>query len=160
MATNKMLYLLRHGEAEMAFGRQEDFNRQLTSNGIAQLKRLGKILALNATSFDQILSSSARRTKMTTDLINEFVPTSKIIFEEGLYEAFTEHILNYINQVDKNIDNLLLVGHNPGISAMASYITQGQFISMLPGMMAKISIEVECWSMVGRQTGILMEVLQ
>lgn len=160
MATNKMLYLLRHGEAEMAFGRQEDFNRQLTSNGIAQLKRLGKILALNATSFDQVLSSSARRTMMTTDLINEFVPTSKIIFEEGLYEAFTEHILNYINQVDKNIDNLLLVGHNPGISAMASYITQGQFISMLPGMMAKISIEVECWSMVGRQTGILMEVLQ
>ncbi|PRY90373.1 SixA phosphatase family protein [Mongoliibacter ruber] len=160
MSTIKMLYLLRHGEAELGFGRYSDFDRKLTDNGIAQLKRLGKILEINAEKFDQILSSSALRTKMTTELIAEKISAERIFFEEVLYEAQTEIILRQLNSVSNDVNHLLLVGHNPGISALASYVTNGQFISMQPGMMAKIALEVDSWCMLGRETGSLMEILQ
>lgn len=155
-----MLYLLRHGEAEMNFRQFSDFDRRLTANGISQLRRLGKIFEINAEKFDYILSSSAIRTKMTTELITEKIKTENIVYEESLYEAQTEEILKVINQMNKDINHLLLVGHNPGISGLVSFITHGQFISMQPGMVAKVALEVDSWDMLGRDTATLLEIMQ
>lgn len=155
-----MLYLLRHGEAELGYGQCSDFDRKLTDNGITQLKRLGRTLKINAENFDLVLSSNALRTKMTCELIVENIQPRNIVFEELLYEAPTERILSQINHVNKEVDHLLIIGHNPSISNLVSNITIDQFISMQPGMMAKIALEVDSWEMCGRGTGTLLELFQ
>ncbi len=160
MPTTKMLYLLRHGEAELGFGQSSDFDRKLTANGITQLKRLGKLLKINDENFDLALCSNALRTKMTCELIAENIQPKKIVYEELLYEAPIERIFNQIHQVNNEVDHLLLIGHNPSISSLVSYITTDQFVSMQPGMMAKIALEVDSWEMCGRGVGTLLEILQ
>jgi phosphohistidine phosphatase len=159
MSTKKMLYILRHGEAEMAFGAANDFNRSLTNRGIAQLERLVKILNQNMEHFDLILSSSAVRTEMTSRIVEKNA-NSKVEFKKELYEARPEKIMDLLLAVDDEVKSLLVIGHNPGVSTLTSTITGEPFINLNPGMLAKIELEVDSWKLLGQNTGNLLEILQ
>ncbi|ERM82338.1 hypothetical protein P872_18235 [Rhodonellum psychrophilum GCM71 = DSM 17998] len=156
----KSLAVLRHGEAESSRLKNGDFNRNLSEEGRSQVKRLSKLLKKNDFEIDLILSSSANRTKETTELISQETNVGSIKFEDGIYEAEQDELLKMINGLEENFDSVLLIGHNPGLSDLLSSITGGNYINLQPGMMAVMEIQVEEWSMVGEETGILKEVIQ
>lgn len=156
----KSLSVLRHGEAEFSALKNGDFNRNLSIQGRSQVKRLTELLKKNDFEIDLILSSSAIRTKETTELVSQGAKVAAIVFEHEIYEAEPNQLLKLINGLGIVFNRVLLVGHNPGLSDLISFITGEQYINLQPGMMAIMEIQVEEWSMVGEETGILKEVIQ
>lgn len=154
------LFLLRHAEAEFMTGPDGDISRELTIRGQSQISRLAKLLDKNQIKFDSVLSSNAKRTRQSTEILTNVIFAKKIHFLRELYEADPHQMLSIINQVGLEVDNLLVVGHNPTISALVSYLTGEKFISIQPGMMARIEIHTGNWNEVGRGTGTLLEILQ
>ena len=154
------LFLLRHGEAEFGAGPGGDIARKLTFSGINQLSRLANLLKAKQIVFDLVLSSNAKRTQQSTEILTKLVSAKKIQFLRELYEADAHQMLDFIQQSESEVTNLLIVGHNPTISTLVSYLTGEDFIQLQPGMMAKIEIITEKWKEVGRSTGILLEILQ
>ncbi len=160
MENSRVLTVLRHGEAEMGSRNSGDFLRQLSASGKHQISRLNEVLKNNDFKIEMLLSSTAKRASQTAELISKDFQPKNIQFEDEIYEAEPEDLIKLIQKLDDKTVNLMLVGHNPGLSALVSYITGEGYVSLKPGMMAVLDIFVDDWSMIGRESGILREIWQ
>ncbi len=156
----KYLTVLRHGFAEPGIGRDGDFSRALTADGRARLNRLGHILQNRAVTFDLLISSSAKRTAETSDIICSYCPSGKVLFDDRLYEAELQIIMSILLGIDSSESHVLLVGHNPGVSALVSHLSGEKYINMDPGMMVRMEFHLEDWKHLSKNSGILLEILQ
>lgn len=155
----KKLTLIRHGEAETGIGSQGDFKRAITGNGIFKLQRLNHVLKQKQTSFDLLLKSPALRAMQTAQLISNNLIIDEEIIEDAIYDSSVDTLLELIQLVPNRFENVLLVGHNPGISALLVYLVDDFNLSLLPGMMAVLTFDLPDWRMLSRGTGNLVEVL-
>jgi len=78
---------------------------------------------------------------------------------DEIYDAELNDLVKILNDVDSGVQNLLLVGHNPSLSLLVSYLTGIGSLSLNPGMMAIIEIVSDEWKQMGKDTGILKEVI-
>lgn len=156
----KNLSVLRHGEAEYTVLKNGDFDRNLTAQGQSQVKKIREFLQKNEFEIDLVLSSSAKRTKETTKLVCQGTKVASVKFLKEIYEAQQDDLIRMINGLGKNINHLLIIGHNPGLSDLISRITGEKNLNLQPGMMAIMEIHVEDWSMVGKETGVLKKIIQ
>jgi phosphohistidine phosphatase len=160
MKKNKILVVLRHGEADFNSGGGRDFERELTKNGKNQLSRLKELFEKSGILVDKILSSSSKRTTQTAELIRSTMDSSIIELRDEIYEAESSVILDLLSQIDNKHSCVLLVGHNPGVSALVSHIADQGYLSIQTGMMVVIELTVDDWIHLGIGTGTVREVLQ
>lgn len=153
----KKIFLLRHAETE---GRiLDDFHRNLTPNGVAKCANIAKILEPFVSRLDLIVSSSAIRTKQTVENIlshlNYEIP--EIIYDKSLYNASEEYLLSYLKNLDalsnKSVNSVILVNHNPAISALANILgNQSKTFSkqlingFSPGSLVYLESKVDLWN--------------
>ncbi|MFI4890720.1 MAG: SixA phosphatase family protein [Steroidobacterales bacterium] len=121
------LTLLRHGHAQPPDEAAEDFGRQLTARGRTEATQLGKRLAKAALIPDLILASSAQRTQTTVQLLAAAlsVPAGRIQCLDELYNASAHRIWSVATTQAGTwhagaAQHVLVCGHNPGISRLAS----------------------------------------
>lgn len=119
------LFLLRHAKTETESATGEDFDRKLKPKGHEQCKLLNKYLTENygSTSFD-VHCSSARRTKATLTDIKEGVSLENVTYSKELYLADRKYLLNYLCQLQPTKNEVLLIGHNSGLSDVVSYLLE------------------------------------
>lgn len=119
----RRIILLRHGEAE-AQGETGDKSRRLTKAGQGAVVRLGQELRAQGLSPDLILASDAVRTVETLEGVVRGggftgVPFKKL---ENFYLAEADAILDRLYEVEDSVRTLLLIGHNPGWSDVATHL--------------------------------------
>ncbi|WP_215226831.1 SixA phosphatase family protein [Echinicola shivajiensis] len=157
----KYLTLLRHGEAEPAHGFKGDFSRNLSDNGKYRLNRLGAILKERAMFFDISYVSSAQRTQETADIIDNYLSITNKEIKKDLYLADVDIIFDTLRTVSDEINQVILIGHNPGISGALAMLTNDFQINMTPGMMAILELHADSWEVgINRGMGTLKEVIQ
>lgn len=159
MAPQKFLFVLRHGDAEPGIGHLGDLRRPLSEKGKMRINQLSNMLKRRGVAFDMILVSPSARTSETVEIITKHVYAKEISVEDEIYEAETMDLLDLINQTGRKIEKLLLVGHNPALSSLVSYISGIDSINLLPGMLSIIEIQVEDWDQIGGETGVLRETI-
>jgi phosphohistidine phosphatase len=116
------LTLLRHAHAQPPTAGAEDFVRPLTARGRAEATEMGKRLAQAGLVPDLILASSAQRTQMTVQLLAAACSLSqgRIRYLDELYNATARRIWETALSNAGKSAHLLVCGHNPGISRLAS----------------------------------------
>lgn len=135
------LFLIRHAKTEKTASSGRDFDRQLAEKGQKQGLELQKFLAEFDFEEVTIWCSDAIRTKQTLSLIDEHFPSQNIEFKNELYLASSQEIRNLIWNTDSNRD-LLIIGHNEGISDIASYFL-GEDIHLKTATFIQISFEAK-----------------
>ncbi|MBS0999895.1 histidine phosphatase family protein [Acetobacter persici] len=124
----RRLLLLRHAEAASPpggdFSEEADLARALTAEGRLAASRCGAWLRARALAPDLVLCSPARRTRETLAALAPFQPPPAlpIRFCPEIYEAPPAALLACIRQAPADARTVLLVGHNPGISALARWL--------------------------------------
>jgi phosphohistidine phosphatase len=155
----KQLLLIRHAEAETPYLGQRDFDRELTSHGIITTSVTGKKLKELGFKPDYIFSSAANRAKTTAILLAEQVgyEVDNIILSEEIYNCSLNILLEYVNKIDNQFQQVIMVNHNPNISYLAEYLTGADMQDgMNPIGIANLSFDLEDWKMVGQHTGKLL----
>jgi len=160
MAVSKLLYLLRHGQAEPGIGPIGDLKRPLSKIGESHINQLSRVLESRKIIFDLIMASPAARTSQTAKIISGVIPFKEILKMDEIYDAELIDLLKILNKVKSDVENLLLVGHNPSLSALATYLTGDDSVNLYPGMMAIIEIKVTGWNQIGTDSGILKEMIK
>jgi phosphohistidine phosphatase len=120
----RRLILLRHAKSEESLPGKEDRARVLTARGRDDAAAIGTYLARHNLAPDRALVSAAARTRETWALAAKAlaqesgreVPAG---FDDRLYAAAPETILEVIAATDPEVKSLLVVGHNPGIHGLA-----------------------------------------
>ncbi|WOP17235.1 SixA phosphatase family protein [Raineyella sp. LH-20] len=111
-----VLYLLRHAKAEVLHAGGTDDKRELTAHGRKQAHAVGRWLARRGDRVDLALCSEAARTRQTLEGLGVEAPTSHLW---ELYNSGADRILAELQTVDESVRTLLVVGHAPGIPALA-----------------------------------------
>lgn len=115
----KRLILMRHAKSDWSGGASSDHDRPLNARGRTAAENLGVWLRDTGLIPDQVLCSSAERTGETCLLLG-LDETTKVTFTRDLYLATHHEILAALRGATKDV--VLMIGHNPGISIVASEI--------------------------------------
>ena len=116
----RRLYLMRHGKAEAGMPPGGDRDRSLVGRGRRESRRMGAFCRSQTQPPTLILCSPARRTVETCEAFcegfGESLPRRVI---DGLYMGSPATLLLTAAEAGGSEAGILLVGHNPGIHALA-----------------------------------------
>ncbi|MBV1838205.1 histidine phosphatase family protein [Acetobacter estunensis] len=165
------LLLLRHCEAEPArgdeFGSAADQARPLTQAGHLMARRRGESMRRAGLVPDLVLCSPAMRTRQTYAGLLPFGEGARpeIRIEPTLYLAAPDELLARLRATSDSVHTILLVGHNPGLPALARYLNgveRALDSDFALGTLATFQVEVEeresialTWKALGPRTAWL-----
>jgi phosphohistidine phosphatase len=119
----KRLYLLRHAKAVPAEPALEDHDRALAVRGMHDAGAMARYMRKNGFIPDLVLSSSAARTRQTTELVlREFGARSD--YRGALYLAEAGKIMAAVQAVPSAVAGVMVVGHNPGLEDLANLLAR------------------------------------
>ena len=123
----KRLLLVRHAKSSWNNTNLSDFDRPLNNRGKRDAPFMGQRLTVLTAAPDQILSSTAKRAITTARLLagEMGIPEEEIITKDYLYLADHQTVLDLIRGSDNNLNSVMIVGHNPGITDLANYLHAG-----------------------------------
>ncbi len=121
----RTLYIVRHAEAEDQQPGQNDFSRMLTPKGINQCLHTTEKLSAKSISIDKLIASDAMRTSQTAKLLARFlyIDKAKLCFDNDIYQAPADMLLNLISNLSNEWHSVMIIGHNPGVSALVQHLT-------------------------------------
>ncbi len=148
----KTLLIMRHVKSSWKDQELPDHDRPLKKKGRKDVANMAKILKKKALVPDLILSSPAIRAKDTAKLMAEKLNfKGKLELVENFYMAEPETYIQRISIVPDKVENLLIIGHNPGLEGLV--MTLGDKIVSLPtGSIAKIYLFIDKWSELTTET--------
>ena len=124
------LYLLRHAiAAERGTpGYTDDSKRPLTSKGAKKMKRIAQGMKTLGIEFDLLLSSPYARARQTAEIVAAVFHTKKkLCFSEHLtVEGDPVKLIYQLTHKHRSAVNVILVGHEPYLSSLASVLLTGQ----------------------------------
>ena len=136
----KNLFLLRHAKSSWDNAALGDFDRPLSKRGISNAIQLSEYIQKHSISFDLVLSSPSERTQSTHDLVLSSldpIPTSNL--KECIYHASASSLTQLIADQDDEINNLLIIGHNPGLHILTETLTNESIVKFPTCAFAKIT---------------------
>lgn len=111
----RRLVLLRHAKSDYPGG-VLDHDRPLSARGRREGALAGDHLRTLPGPIDEVLCSTAVRTRQTLDRTGIEAPTR---FTSDIYEAVPDDILAHVQQTEDTVLTLLVIGHAPGIPSLA-----------------------------------------
>jgi phosphohistidine phosphatase len=115
----RRLMLLRHAKSDWPAG-VDDKDRPLAPRGRRACVQLGEALVAGGLRPDLVLCSSALRTRQTVERLAAALPPDvPVVVEDRLYLAAPGDLLERLHDLDDGVPSVLLVGHNPGVHALA-----------------------------------------
>ncbi len=153
----KILYLVRHAEAEKPAGGPRDFQRTLSPQGMIDAARMGKLLAKKGVRPDAVVSSPSERTRVTAEVFAEQTgfDADQIQYVDDLYEGSPRAYLAALNALPDAVQSVVLVGHNPSVTYFGEYLTHEQLGNMPTS--AVVAIEFPGgWQDISGRTGKLL----
>tara|TARA_R110002050_G_scaffold204327_2_gene339738 strand:+ start:44591 stop:45094 length:504 start_codon:yes stop_codon:yes gene_type:complete len=143
----KKLVIVRHAKSSWKNG-EDDYERSLKKKGKLNVPLMAGKLLTRGIDVKQIISSSAKRTMKTTELINGVLDLdeSKVSFQKELYLASPKTMINTIQSVADEVDELMIVAHNPGVTLVVNYLANEHFENIPTCGMACILFDINSWS--------------
>lgn len=151
----KKLYLIRHAKSSWKHPGLIDFERPLNHRGKKDAPFMGERLKKFGVLPDILLASPAKRAMRTAETIAEATgyPGDKIVWEDDIYEAEVMDLLFLVRGLDDSCNSAMLVGHNPGLTEFACYLTQYPIENIPTCGIFAIDFEKSSWKDIGEGRG-------
>lgn len=163
----KTLTLLRHAKSTWDDPVARDFDRPLNRRGRKAARAVGTEMRRLGLVFDAVIASPATRVKETLAEVEAAYGGSLApAFDQRLYLASAETLLDLIRGADDAAARLLLVGHNPGIESLAVGLTrsgglrEAAAVKYPTATLAEVELPVERWSESAMGTGRLTRFIR
>ena len=149
----KRLTLIRHANAEQDAD-VRDFERPLTRKGQNEALEMARRFQERGLVPDLILASAATRTRETAETFAKVLGVAARLLQadDALYLAEGDYILGAIRNVGPRVGHLMVIGHNPGISAAAISLAPEAITNDLPTC-GTLTMTVSCatWNLIDRR---------
>lgn len=149
----KNIFLLRHAHA--ASNTTDDFNRNLSNEGILKCQNIANALKEYIQDIDLILCSSSLRTRQTIENTLLNLKLKKTVqYEDELYNASLNSVLQKIISLSSKNKNILIIAHNPTISEVGRFLAKDSISSphsleilqgFSPGSLSLYEANISSW---------------
>ncbi|MER6426175.1 SixA phosphatase family protein [Streptomyces sp. NPDC059688] len=144
----RRLMVLRHAKSAWPEG-VEDHRRPLAPRGLRDAPAAGRALAEAGGLPDLALCSTAVRARRTWELAAaEWGTPPPVRYDRRLYAADAADLLDVVREVPREVEALLLVGHNPGLEELVAELAGDGLDDSLERLRAKFptsAIAVLTW---------------
>jgi len=149
----KRLTLVRHANADPDSD-VRDFERPLSRKGLGEATEIAKRFQDRGLVPDLILASAAVRTRETAETFAKVLGIAPRLLQadDSLYLAEGDHIITTIRGIGPRVEHLMVIGHNPGISAAAISLAPEAVKTDLPtcGVLT-MSVSCATWDRIDRR---------
>jgi phosphohistidine phosphatase len=157
----KRLILMRHAKSSWAVTGQPDIERPLNKRGIRNSTAVGEWLKSRGYLPDLALVSIATRTRETWARLAEIIGPARVEFVPALYDAEPEAMLTVLRGA-ADVPNLLVLGHQPGIGALAHRLLasppdDAEFGRYPTAATAVMDFDIQAWGAAGWEAGVLAD---
>lgn len=161
----KRLFILRHAQAAPAEG-VADFDRPLSPDGEKDAFEQGKIMKAKNYMPNMVVCSPALRTKMTLDGVLKSIPGPVVEYPKKLYDGNMQDYQTILETLG-NYSNVMLVGHNPVIHALAANLAKedgstklSRLVSgYIPGTLSVFECNITNWEELGLHANRILDYL-
>ena len=156
----KILYLLRHAKSDWNDRTLSDFERPLNARGITQVPQIAAVLAAKNNIPQAIVSSPANRAFSTAKGVATLIGINEqqIGSEKRVYEANILTLTYLLQETSNEIDCLLLVGHNPGMSGLVNTLSKQKVAPMPTCALVALELDIDEWGKLAPECANLMSV--
>jgi phosphohistidine phosphatase len=156
------LVLLRHAEADAAQAGLADIDRPLSVRGRTEALDVADCIAAAELRVDAMLVSPALRTRETAIIVAaELDITDDLRVEPALYLGAPDELLPALQRCAADAHTVLMVGHNPGLSALAQQFMVGtQRIQLRPAGLCRVQFEHTSWPQVRPEMAVACTILR
>ncbi len=160
----KTLLLLRHAKSSWDNPAAGDFDRPLNERGRQAAPRVGRFLAESGLLPDRVVCSPAQRTRETWAAVQgELDAPREASFDQTIYLGAPGTLLEVAKSQPDDADTVMLIGHNPGIEALAAWLAREGDAEALRRLslkfptagLAVLEFGVDHWAEIDREPGSL-----
>ncbi|MBN1238208.1 MAG: histidine phosphatase family protein [Gammaproteobacteria bacterium] len=144
----RRLTLLRHAKSSWRDTSLSDRERPLSSRGERDAPAMGLRLKAHRARPSLILTSHAVRARTTARIVARMLgyPEEFLQVERALYLAAPDEILAVVAAQDERFEDVLVVGHNPGLTELANRLLPELALDNLPtGGVVAIDVDAGSW---------------
>lgn len=154
----KRLTIVRHAKSSWDSPQLSDFERPLNKRGRRDSIDMGERLLAAGFKPQAIVTSPAVRALTTAQRLAAAMglPTDSIITERAIYEASCDALLDSLWGFDDRYDDLMLIGHNPGLSAFANALASKPIDPLVTCAVVVLRFERESWHTIIPSEGKLL----
>ena len=145
----KSLTIVRHAHAEKHDADVDDFERRLDKRGRHEAEKMAELAHALGVHPDHVISSPAMRAISTA---KEFaralaLPLPKIRHDDRVYLAELATLVTILRALPDSVRHVLLVGHNPGLSRLVTWLGGDPAIGDLPtAALCTLKADIEHWA--------------
>ena len=152
MLTTKRVTLLRHAKAKVGDSSLPDRKRPLNERGQHDAPVMGRRLRASGARPSLIITSPAIRALHTARLVAEMIryPLEFVQRETDLYLASPDDILRVLARQDNAFNDILLCGHNPGLTDLANKLTGAKIDNIPTCGLVVIEADIREWRQLKR----------
>jgi len=99
--------------------------------------------------------ASVEGDQFTAQVIAEIIsyPEKKIVYEHAVYDASVLALVNVIHNVDDRMNQLMLVGHNPGFTSLINYLADKNLDNLPTAGLYGMEFSISRWNEVTENSG-------
>ena len=148
----KTLTLIRHAKSSWKNMGLADYDRPLNKRGKRDAPMMGRRLAERGFDTGLMMTSPAARAVATAEAIAEEIeyPLTEIVANERLYGADQFELLEVIRGIDDSLDEVVLVGHNPGLTDLVDYLSAHPIGNVPTCGIVELVLDVDSWALIDR----------
>jgi len=153
----KTVFFIRHAKSSWSDMSLRDFDRPLNKRGKRDAPMMAQKLQEMGVRPDVILSSTANRAFTTATHFAKAlgIERADIVEAPSIYEAYSSTVLKIVQNQPKELDTLLVFGHNPAFTSIANSF-DGDYIDNVPTCgVVKVCADVKKWSDFDENSGKL-----
>lgn len=145
----KILTLVRHAKSSWKDASLRDRDRPLNKRGHRDAPVMGKRLHEHGIRPSLIVSSPAKRAWTTAKIFAKELsyPREFLQRDDNLYLASVDRILDVIVAQDEGFNSLMIVGHNPGFTDFANFLSPGLTHNLPTAGVVSVSIDQDHWNL-------------
>ena len=154
----KILTIVRHAKSSWSSSGLSDKKRPLNRRGERDAPAMGERIHGHGIRPSLIVSSPATRAWTTAKIVAAAInyPREFLQKDDRLYLASLDDILDVVVAQDNSFNNLMLVGHNPGLTDFANFLVPGLTNNLPTAGVVSVEIEQDDWSLYERPAGKLL----
>ncbi len=153
MPKRKTLFIVRHAKSSWDLENISDIDRPLKLRGIRDAYEMARRVKIERQMPELLISSQAIRALHTADIFVRVFDYKyeKLKIDERLYGTGASVIQQVISEQDASLKSLMIFGHNPDFSELATVLTGGAYLEVPTCGIVKIEFDTPDWTSLSQE---------
>ena len=149
----KTIFIVRHSKSSWKNINLSDYDRPLNKRGKKDAEIMSIELLKKNISIDFLLSSSSKRTIITSKYFIDKIKINKYEFFDSLYHASSDKIYSSIIELKNEFNKVMIVGHNPGLTNVINLLTNLSLYNLPTSGIVIIEFDIPYWNEIKPRLG-------